>query len=155
MFNIVLVTPNIPQNTGAIGRICVNSDATLHLIKPLSFDISQKALRRAGLDYWKLLDLKVWESLEEFLKENIQYKERFFFSTTKSTKPYFRAEFKKGDFIFFGSETEGLPADLMELNPQNKVTIPMGKNGRSLNLAVSVGIVLYEAIRQNFEDFGE
>jgi len=155
MFNIVLVTPNIPQNTGAIGRICVNSDSTLHLIKPLSFDISQKALRRAGLDYWKLLDLKVWESLEEFLKENLEYKDRFFFSTTKSNKPYFQAKFKKGDFIFFGSETEGLPAHLMELNPQNKITIPMGKNGRSLNLAVSVGIVLYEAIRQNFEEFGE
>jgi len=155
MFNIVLVTPNIPQNTGAIGRICVNSDATLHLIKPLSFDISQKALRRAGLDYWKFLDLKVWESLEEFLKENLFHKDRFFFSTTKSSKPYFQARFQKGDFIFFGSETEGLSLDLMELNPQNKITIPMGKNGRSLNLAVSVGIVLYEAIRQNFEDFGE
>ena len=155
MFNIVLVTPNIPQNTGAIGRICVNSDATLHLIKPLSFDISQKALRRAGLDYWKFLDLKVWESLDEFLKENLPHKDRFFFSTTKSSKPYFQARFQKGDFIFFGSETEGLSLDLMELNPQNKITIPMGKNGRSLNLAVSVGIVLYEAIRQNFEDFGE
>jgi tRNA (cytidine/uridine-2'-O-)-methyltransferase len=150
MFNIVLVNPEIPQNTGAIGRICVNTNSTLHLIKPLSFDIDEKAVRRAGLDYWKLLNLKVWESLEEFLDHNIDKKDRFFFATTKSDKPYFDASFKEGDFIFFGSETKGLPMDLMWIKKENMITIPMGSNGRSLNQAVAVGVVLYDAIRQNF-----
>ncbi len=150
MFNIVLVTPNIPQNSGAIGRICVNTDSILHLIKPLSFDIDEKAVRRAGLDYWHMLDLVVWESLDEFLKSHQDKLDRFFFATTKSDKPYFDVEFKEGDFLFFGSETEGLPLDLMSKNEDHMITIPMGKNGRSLNQAVAVGIVLYEAIRQNF-----
>jgi len=150
MFNIVLVNPNIPQNTGAIGRICVNTNSTLHLIKPLSFDIDEKSVRRAGLDYWKILDLKVWESLEEFLDANISKKDRFFFATTKSDKPYFEFEYKRGDFLFFGSETKGLPLELMDIKKENMVTIPMSKNGRSLNQAVSVGIILYEAIRQNY-----
>ncbi len=150
MFNIVLVSPKIPQNTGAIGRICVNTNSTLHLIKPLSFDIDEKAVRRAGLDYWKLLNLKVWESLDEFLDHNIEKKDRFFFATTKSDKPYFDASFKEGDFIFFGSETKGLPMDLMQIKKENMITIPMGSNGRSLNQAVAVGVVLYDAIRQNF-----
>ncbi len=150
MLNVVLVTPNIPQNTGAIGRICVNTDTRLHLIKPLSFDIDEKAVRRAGLDYWKLLDLKVWESLEEFLAYHDKDKERFFFATTKTDKPYFEQTFQDGDFLFFGSETEGLPMALMQTNPSHMLTIPMGENGRSLNQAVAVGIVLYDAIRQNF-----
>ena len=149
MFNIVLVNPQIPQNTGTIGRLCVNTNATLHIIKPIGFDLSQKAVRRAGLDYWKLLDLKVWESLEEFLTHHKDKKDRFFFATTKSDKPYFQAEYKKGDFLFFGSETAGIPEEFMRENEQNMITIPMGKNGRSLNLAISVGIILYEAIRQN------
>ncbi len=150
MFNIVLVTPDIPQNTGTIGRICVNTSSKLHLIKPLGFSLSEKALRRAGLDYWQHLDLVVWESLEAFLEENSKYLDRFFFSTTKSDKPYFEAKYQEGDFLIFGSETRGLPMELMNLREEGKITIPMGKMGRSLNLAVSVGIVLYEAIRQNF-----
>ena len=150
MLNVVLVTPNIPQNTGAIGRICVNTNTRLHLIKPLSFDIDEKAVRRAGLDYWKILDLKVWESLEAFLAYHDKKKERFFFATTKTDKPYFEQVFEDGDFLFFGSETEGLPMELMQTNPANMLTIPMGENGRSLNQAVAVGIVLYDAIRQNF-----
>ncbi len=151
MFNIVLVTPNIPQNTGAIGRICVNADARLHLIKPLSFDIDEKALRRAGLDYWKLLDLVVWESLDDFLEAHQDKRDRFFFATTKSSKPYFHETYREGDFLFFGSETEGLPESLMELNSEHRITIPMGEKGRSLNQAVACGIVLYEAIRQNYQ----
>jgi tRNA (cytidine/uridine-2'-O-)-methyltransferase len=150
MFNVVLVTPNIPQNTGAIGRICVNTNTRLHLIKPLSFDIDSKAVRRAGLDYWHLLDLKVWESLDDFLDYHDSESSRFFFATTKSDKPYFDVAFKEDDFLFFGSETEGLPMDLMQRNPSHMVTIPMGEKGRSLNQAVAVGIVLYDAIRQNF-----
>ena len=153
MFNIVLVHPQIPQNTGSIGRICVNTDSKLHIIKPTCFEINDKNVKRAGLDYWHLLDLQVWESLDEFLEANIDKIDRFFFSTTKSKKPYFEADFKDGDFIFFGGESTGLPMELMQKKWQNAVTIPMGKNGRSLNLSVAVGIVLYDAIRQNFEDF--
>ncbi len=151
MFNIVLVNPQIPQNTGSIGRICVNADVKLHIIKPIGFDISEKSVRRAGLDYWKILDLTVWENLEEFYEKNKQYKDRFFYSTTKSNEPYFNKKFEKGDFLFFGSETKGIPKEFMKKNWNNSMTIPMGKKGRSLNLAVSVGIVLYEAIRQNFD----
>ncbi len=155
MFNIVLVHPQIPQNTGSIGRICVNTDSKLHIIKPIGFDISEKAVRRAGLDYWKLLDLRVWESLEEFYEANQEFQDRFFFSTTKSETPYFCKKFQKGDFLFFGSETSGIPKSFMEKRWENSMTIPMGKNGRSLNLSVSVGIVLYEAIRQNFSYFNK
>ncbi len=151
MFNIVLVSPQIPQNTGSIGRICVNTDTKLHIIKPICFEINDKNVKRAGLDYWNLLDLTVWESLDEFLEENSDKTERFFFATTKSKKPYFKAEFKKGDFLFFGGESTGLPMELMQKRWQNALTIPMGENGRSLNLSVAVGIVLYEAIRQNFD----
>jgi tRNA (cytidine/uridine-2'-O-)-methyltransferase len=150
MFNVVLVHPQIPQNTGSIGRICVNTDSRLHIIKPTCFEINDKNVKRAGLDYWSLLDIKVWESLDEFLEANEESIERFFFSTTKSQKPYFEAEFKDGDFIFFGGESTGLPMELMQKNWKNAITIPMGKNGRSLNLSVAVGIVLYDAIRQNF-----
>ncbi len=150
MFNIVLVHPQIPQNTGSIGRICVNTDTKLHIIKPILFDLSEKAVRRAGMDYWKLLDLKVWESLDEFLAANGDKKDRFFFATTKTDRPYFDVKFQKGDFLFFGGESTGLPVALMEKVPQNMITIPMGSNGRSLNLSVAVGIVLYDAIRQNF-----
>lgn len=153
MFNIVLVHPQIPQNTGSIGRICVNTDAKLHIIKPIGFDLSEKAVRRAGLDYWKLLDISVWESLEEFYEKNKDYEDRFFYATTKSDAPYFEKDFKKGDFLFFGSETAGIPENFMKKNWKNTMTIPMGKNGRSLNLSVSVGIVLYEAIRQNYLSF--
>lgn len=149
MFNIVLVNPQIPHNTGAIGRLCVNAGATLHLIKPLGFDISEKAVKRAGLDYWDKLDLVVWENLDDFLRE-VDIK-RCFFATTKSKTPYFEKEYQKGDYLIFGSETRGLPEDLLSENLDRAVTIPMTKEGRSLNLAISVGIVTYEAIRQNFE----
>lgn len=154
MFNIVLVHPEIPNNTGAIGRLCVNTGSTLHLIEPLGFDISEKAVRRAGLDYWHKLDLKVWKSLDEFFA-SIPDTAHCFFATTKTDRPYFEAEYAAGDFIFFGSETAGLPSHLLEDNPDCSITIPMTKEGRSLNLAISAGIVLYEAIRQNFTDYKE
>ncbi|MDL0088607.1 tRNA (cytidine(34)-2'-O)-methyltransferase [Campylobacter gastrosuis] len=153
MFNIVLVSPQIPQNTGAIGRMCVNANLKLHIIKPTIFDLSEKAVRRAGLDYWQSLNPVIWESLDDFLDKNLAYKDRFFFATTKTNELYFNAKFQSGDFIFFGGESTGLPSHLMDLTPQNKITIPMGKNGRSLNLAMSVGIVAYEAIRQNIGEF--
>lgn len=154
MFNIVLVTPQIPNNTGTIGRLCVNTGSTLHLIKPLGFDISEKALRRAGMDYWHKLDLKVWESAEEFFDAHPN-RERFFFATTKTERPYFQLTFQKGDYLFFGSETSGLPAELLQSHPDQTMTIPMTKEGRSLNLAISTGIILYEAIKQNFDAYSE
>ncbi len=153
MFNIVLVHPQIPQNTGAIGRVCVNTDCKLHIIKPTCFEINDKNVKRAGLDYWNLLDLTVWESLEEFMKSHEPHIDRFFFATTKTKKPYFKFEFQKGDYLFFGGESTGLPMEFMEKKWENAMTIPMGKNGRSLNLSIAVGIILYDAIRQNFSDF--
>ena len=154
MFNIVLVNPQIPNNTGSIGRLCVNTASSLHLIKPLGFDIDEKAVRRAGLDYWHKLDLHVWEDLESFFSAQNE-NARYFYGTTKTDTPYFEQAFKENDFLFFGSETKGLPADLLAANPERCMTIPMTKEGRSLNLAVSTGIILYEAIKQNFESYKE
>jgi len=154
LFNLVLVNPQIPNNTGAIGRLCVNAGASLHLIKPIAFDIDEKAVRRAGLDYWKKLDLHVWESIEEFFAEN-EIRDNAHFATTKTDRPYFDAEFKEGDFIFFGSETAGIPEDILNRYKKQNITIPMTKDGRSLNLAISAGIVLYDAIRQNHSRFKE
>ena len=154
MFNIVLHNPQIPNNTGAIGRLCVNTGASLHLIKPLGFDIDEKAVRRAGLDYWHKIDLHVWEDLESFFAAQ-QEDARYFYGTTKTDRPYFEQSFLKNDFLFFGSETKGLPAGLLEAHPERCMTIPMTKEGRSLNLAISTGIILYEAIKQNFTDYKE
>ncbi|EDM23923.1 tRNA (cytidine(34)-2'-O)-methyltransferase [Caminibacter mediatlanticus TB-2] len=151
MFNIVLFNPQIPPNTGNIGRLCVNAGAKLHIVKPIGFDISQKAVKRAGLDYWDKLDLKVWESVEEFLK-NVDTN-RCFFATTKTKTPYFEKKYKKGDYFIFGSETKGIDEKILNQYKENNITIPMTNEGRSLNLAVSCGIILYEAIRQNFKDF--
>ena len=150
MFNIVLIEPDIPNNTGSIGRMCVNLGATLHLIKPLGFDISDKAVKRAGLDYWHKLDLKVWESKEEFFA-SIDLKKAYF-ATTKSDRIYWDVEFNVGDYIIFGSETKGLDEDILKSNLDRCITIPMGKGGRSLNLATSVGVVTYEALRQNYNN---
>jgi tRNA (cytidine/uridine-2'-O-)-methyltransferase len=150
MFNIVLVNPEIPGNTGTIGRLAVNTDVKLHLIKPLGFDIDDKAVTRAGLDYWRELDLSVWESFEEFLEAHGENSDRFFLATTKTDRKYFDTEFREGDYLLFGSETRGLSDEILNMFSDQKVTIPMGERGRSLNLAVSVGIVLYKAIEQNY-----
>ena len=154
MFNVVLVHPQIPNNTGTIGRLCVNTGSTLHLIKPLGFDITEKAVRRAGLDYWHKLDLHVWESLDEFFESHPQ-KGRSFFATTKTDRPYFEIGFQAGDYLFFGSETAGIPEEVIKAQPEQCMTIPMTKEGRSLNLAISTGIILYEAIKQNFTAYKE
>jgi len=148
MFNIVLVEPQIPPNTGSIGRMCVNLGAKLHLIKPLGFDISETAVKRAGLDYWKELDLTVWENIDDFLENNPV--EKMHFATTKTDKIYWDAKFNIDDYIVFGSETKGIPEWLLKENLDRCVTIPMGGKGRSLNLATSTGIVTYEALRQNY-----
>lgn len=154
MFNLVLVNPQIPNNTGAIGRLCVNAGASLHIIKPIAFDIDEKAVRRAGLDYWHKLDLHVWENLDEFFANN-KITDNAYFATTKTDKPYFDAKFKTGDYIFFGSETTGIPEYVLNKYKDQNITIPMTKEGRSLNLAISAGIVLYEAIKQNYAVFKE
>ncbi len=154
MFNLVLVNPQIPNNTGAIGRLCVNAGAALHIIKPIAFDIDEKAVRRAGLDYWHKLDLHLWESLDDFFANN-PIGSNAHFATTKTDKPYFESVFREGDYIFFGSETAGIPEDILNRYKEQNITIPMTKEGRSLNLAISTGIVLYEAIRQNYAAFKE
>jgi tRNA (cytidine/uridine-2'-O-)-methyltransferase len=154
LFNLVLVNPQIPNNTGAIGRLCVNAGAALHIIKPIAFDIDEKAVRRAGLDYWHKLDLHVWESIDDFFANN-EITNNAYFATTKTDKPYFDAHFKDGDYIFFGSETAGIPEDILNRYKEQNITIPMTKEGRSLNLAISTGIVLYEAIKQNYTTFKE
>lgn len=152
MFNIVLVEPRIPQNTGTIGRVCKATNSTLHLIKPYGFEITDKNLKRAGMDYWKELDVKEWDNIEHFFSEN-PISNRHFFATTKTDKPYFEANFKKGDYLYFGREDAGLPLELMDKIPENKITIPMVGDTRSINISISVGIVLYDAIRQDFSNF--
>jgi tRNA (cytidine/uridine-2'-O-)-methyltransferase len=152
MVNIVLVSPKIPQNTGTIGRSCVSVGAALHIIKPIPFELDEKRIRRAGLDYWPHLDLHVWDSLADFQSAH-PITERHFFATTKTDRPYFEQAFRSGDFIYFGSEDTGLPETLMAQRPDGKITIPMKPAFRSLNQSNAVSIVLFEAVRQNFETF--
>lgn len=148
MFNVVLVSPEIPHNTGAAGRLCLATGSCLHLVGPLGFSLDDRKIKRAGLDYWSEVDLRIWESWQDF-NDSLTEQSRLFYLTTKSDKPYWEAEFEKGDYLVFGSETRGLPESLLEKNPKNCLTIPMRENTtRSLNLATSVGIVLYEASRQ-------
>jgi tRNA (cytidine/uridine-2'-O-)-methyltransferase len=154
MVNIVLVEPQIPHNTGAIGRLCVNMGATLHLVRPLGFSIADRDLKRAGLDYWPQLDLKVWDDLDQFLLEH-PITDRVHLATTKTDRPYWEATFAPGDYVLFGSETAGLDEALLQAHADRCITIPMTAQGRSLNLAISAGIVAYEAVRQNAERFKE
>jgi len=145
MFNVVLVEPEIPPNTGNIGRLCLATGSTLHLIKPLGFSIDDRELRRAGLDYWKEVDVKLWDSFEQLRDDNAPA--RFFFLTTKSDRAYYDVRFRPGDFLVFGRETKGLPEGLLAAHRDELLTIPM-RGTRSLNLATAVGIVLFEAVRQ-------
>lgn len=154
MFNIVFYTPQIPNNTGAIGRVCLNAGAKLHLIKPYGFDIDEKAVRRAGLDYWHKVDVTEWENWDDFYAANKE-KGRFHFATTKKDTPYFEAKFNLNDFLVFGSETKGLPKEFIDAHDKDCITIPMTKEGRSLNLSVAASIILYEAIKQNYSNFQE
>ena len=147
MFHVVLVEPEIPPNTGNIGRLCLATGAHLHLVKPLGFSIDDRTLKRAGLDYWKDVTVTVWESLAD-LQSAQAPGARYFFLTTKTDRPYWEMRFRDGDFLVFGRETKGLPEPLLEANQESLLTIPMTPETRSLNLATSVGIVLYEAVRQ-------
>ena len=145
--NIVLYQPEIPQNTGNIVRTCVLTNSKLHLIRPLGFEVTDKQLRRAGLDYWKDADIAYYDS---FLELREKFKDRtFYYSTTKATKYYDEVKFKQGDFIVFGRESSGLPDEIRDREPENLIRIPMVKTSlRSLNLSNTVSIVSYEATRQ-------
>lgn len=145
MFNVVLVEPEIPPNTGNVGRLCLATGSTLHLIEPLGFRLDDKQLKRAGLDYWNEVKVEQWRSFDELRQANRAA--RFFFLTTKTDRPYFDVTFQMGDFLVFGRETKGLPESLLAENEPRTVTIPM-QSTRSLNLATAVAIVLFEAIRQ-------
>jgi tRNA (cytidine/uridine-2'-O-)-methyltransferase len=147
MFNIVLVEPEIPPNTGTIGRLCLATDAHLHLVRPLGFSIDEKTLRRAGLDYWEQVKLTVWDSLDALFAAQPKTA-RNFFLTTKCERAYYDEEFHEGDFLIFGRETKGLPEALLAANRERCLTIPMTDKTRSLNLATAAAIVLFEAVRQ-------
>ena len=147
MLHVVLIEPEIPPNTGNIGRLCLATGSHLHLVKPLGFSIDDKALRRAGLDYWAEVKVLVWDSFAELQEAHPQA--RFWYLTTKSKRRYWDVEFKDNDFLVFGRETKGLPEPLLHDNPERTLTIPMADDStRSLNLATAAGIVLYEAVRQ-------
>ncbi|MDO4618582.1 MAG: tRNA (uridine(34)/cytosine(34)/5-carboxymethylaminomethyluridine(34)-2'-O)-methyltransferase TrmL [Clostridia bacterium] len=146
MFNIVLVEPEIPQNTGNIARTCAATGSKLHIVKPMGFEIDDKKLKRAGLDYWHLLGVRYYENLDDFFEKNAGG--RFFYSTTKARHTHSDIEFKDGDYILFGKETKGLPEELLVKHPEECMRIPMISEARSLNLSNAVAIVVYEALRQ-------
>jgi tRNA (cytidine/uridine-2'-O-)-methyltransferase len=146
MLNVVLHRPEIPPNTGNIGRLCHATGATLHLIGPLGFSLDEKSLRRAGLDYWEELNPVLWPDADTFFA-SIPSGARVWLLTTKCDRAYWDATFEKGDYLVFGSETRGLPESLLLARPDDCLTIPQIA-GRSLNLATAAGIVLYEGLRQ-------
>ena len=152
--NIVLCEPEIPQNTGNIARTCAAIGASLHLIKPLGFEIDDRKLKRAGLDYWDKLDITYYESLDDFMRINAG--ENIYFFTTKAKKAYTDVKYPKRVFIMFGKETKGLPEKLLYDNYDNCVRIPMRQTLRSLNLSNSVAVAVYEVLRQrDFEGLEE
>lgn len=147
MFDIVLVEPEIPQNTGNISRTCAVTGCRLHLVRPLGFSVDDRQLKRAGLDYWKDLDIYYYDSFEEVEKKHPQ--SRFFLFSTHAEKSYAEAEYREGDFLVFGKETAGLGERILSSHSSCIYRIPMRPNERSLNLSNSVAIVVYEAFRQN------
>lgn len=146
-FNIVLYEPEIPQNTGNIVRLCACTGANLYLVGKLGFSLSDKYLKRAGLDYWDSANIKQYDNMKDLWNDFSD--SRFFYLTTKSKQLYTNFEFMDGDFFVFGPETRGLPEDLLREKSDTAITIPMADDQRSLNLSNSVAIVVYEAIRQN------
>ena len=146
MLNIVLVEPEIPMNTGNIARTCAATGSRLHLVRPLGFDISDRAVKRAGLDYWHLVDLRVYDDLDELFQRNdIQ---DLWLATTKAPQAYSQAKFRDGCWLFFGKETAGLPEWFREQHRERCLRLPMRPEARSLNLANSVAVFTYEALRQ-------
>ena len=157
MLNIVLVEPEIPQNCGNIARTCAATGCRLHLIRPLGFDISEKAVKRAGLDYWNLVEVIDYENLDDFFHRN-EVKEMWCLST-KAPRAYTEAHFSDGCYLFFGKETKGLPEDFLEAHREACVRIPMRQEARSLNLSNAVAITVFEALRQldfpDLQDYGK
>ena len=146
MLNIVLHEPEIPQNCGNIARTCAATGSALHLIRPLGFDISEKAVRRAGLDYWHLVDVRVYDNLEDFFSKNDV--QQLWCLSTKAPRCYTEAEFSDGCYLLFGKETRGLPEDFLEAHRQSCIKLPMREAARSLNLSNSVAVTVFEALRQ-------
>jgi len=146
MFNIVLIEPEIPPNTGNIGRLCMATQSTLHLVKPLGFSLDDRQLKRAGLDYWDEVKVRLWNSFDD-LRRMQSPNTRYFFLTTKTKRAYYDVAFRPDDFLVFGRETKGLPENLLAANIDRCITIPM-HGTRSLNLATAVAVVLFEAVRQ-------
>ena len=157
MLNIVLVEPEIPQNCGNIARTCAAVGARLHLIRPLGFDISEKAVRRAGLDYWSQVEVRDYENLEDFFSKN--QVDQMWCLSTKAPRSYCEAQYQDACYLFFGKETKGLPEDFLEAHRETCVRIAMRDCARSLNLSNSVAITVYEALRQlsfpDLQDFGK
>lgn len=144
--NIVLVEPEIPHNTGSIARTCALTKTSLHLVRPLGFSLDDKHMKRAGLDYWHLVDVHYYDSFEEVLEKNPEG--TFYYATTKTNKSYSEFEYKDNSFFVFGKETKGLPEELINKNIDTAIRIPMIDIGRSLNLSNSANIIIYEALRQ-------
>ena len=145
--NIVLLNPEIPYNTGNIGRSCVLTGTVLHLIQPLGFSLDEKQIKRAGLDYWKDVKIELWNSLDELMEKHKDSK--FYFATTKTKQKYTDVNYDINDFVVFGPESKGVPEEILKKNNETCITIPMLPIGRSLNLSNSAAIILYEALRQN------
>jgi tRNA (cytidine/uridine-2'-O-)-methyltransferase len=146
VFNVVLIEPEIPPNTGNVGRLCLATRSTLHLVKPFGFSLDDRQLKRAGLDYWNEVDLRIWDSFAELQRAQAA-NTHYHFLTTKAKRAYYDVKFQAGDFLVFGRETKGIPDSLLAANSGNCITIPM-QGARSLNLATAVAIVLFEAARQ-------
>jgi len=153
MFNIVLLEPRMPGNVGTIGRLAYATGSKLHLIKPYGFgEITQKEVKRAGLDYWEHLEVFEYENIEEFWEKH-PFNDRHFLATTKYQQAYFEPEYKIEDYFYFGREDAGLPESLLAKSIETCINIPMVNDARSLNIANSVSIVIYDAIRQNIKEF--
>lgn len=146
MLNIVLVEPEIPPNTGNVARLCAATGATLHLVKPLGFEISDKHLKRAGLDYWHLLDIRIYENYAEFEEKNPDGPR--YLATTKAKRFHTEIQYEQGGYILFGKETKGLAPEILARYPENMIRLPMRADARSLNLSNSVAVIAYEALRQ-------
>ncbi len=151
--NIVLLQPEIPYNTGNIGRTCVLTNSTLHIVKPMGFSLEDKYVKRAGLDYWQDVKFHIYDTFEQLLEK---YRDKnFYYATTKTNQKYSDVKYAIDDFIVFGRESKGISEEILEQNKERCITIPMTPIGRSLNLSNSASIILYEALRQNDFEFGE
>ena len=159
MFNVVLVEPRIPQNTGNIARTCAATGCGLHIVKPTAFEITDKNLKRAGLDYWQYLNVQYYDGLNDFFEKTEPTGARYYYATTKAPHIYTEAEFRDNDYLLFGREDAGLPAELLYAHEERCIRIPMIPEARSLNLSNSVAIVVYEAMRQmgfeNLKNLGQ